>query len=65
MAWIWHNFSIYRMPRATLTQFLKETFGDYDFSVEVGAFEGRMLDMNLRALSEASMTLGNSTSLER
>lgn len=36
MAWAWHSFTIYRMPRATIARFLKDTFGDYDFYLDLG-----------------------------
>lgn len=41
MAWAWHSFTIYRMPRATIARFLKDTFGDYDFYLDVGVFHSR------------------------
>jgi hypothetical protein len=36
MVWVWQYFPTHRMLRATLNQYLKRKFGDYDFYIDVG-----------------------------
>lgn len=36
MAWEWHNFPLYSMPRKTLEDFLKGKFGNFNFYIDVG-----------------------------